>query len=148
MPILALAVVLLGMVLLFALLVPLSLWQRYRVGKARRLARGWVVTTNLVSMGISVAIFLVGAAITSVWVPRALPYAGLGLVAGLVLGWLGLLASRWEPGPAGLFYTPNRFLVLAVTLVSGVDYFRRFFFEGAREKSPAEGAAGESSARA
>lgn len=117
MPIVALAVVLLGALLLFVLLLPLSLVQRYRVGKARRLARGWMVTTNLVSMGISVAIFLAGAAITSVWVPRALPYATLGLLGGAVLGWLGLLASRWEPTPAGLHYTPNRLLVLAITLV-------------------------------
>ena len=41
MPIVALAFVLLGMLLLFVLLLPLSLVQRYRVGKARRMARGW-----------------------------------------------------------------------------------------------------------
>jgi CDP-diacylglycerol--glycerol-3-phosphate 3-phosphatidyltransferase len=39
-------------------------------------------------------------------------------------------------------------IVLIATVVSGFDYFRRFFFEGIREKGPVEGAAGESSARA
>jgi hypothetical protein len=116
-PLLVLAFALLALLLLFVLLLPLSLLQRYRVGKARRLARGWMVTTNLVSMLISTAIFLAGAAVTSLWVPRALPYALLGLVGGCLVGLLGLLASRWEPTPAGLHYTPNRFLVLAVTLV-------------------------------
>jgi len=42
-------------------------------------------------------------------------------------------------------------VVLVLTVISGIDYFRRFFFEGSRnEKSPAEGRAPEagSSARA
>jgi hypothetical protein len=119
-PLLVLALALLAILALFVLLLPLSLVQRYRLGKARRLARGWVVTTNLISLALSAAVFLAGAAITSVWVPRALLYSVLGLLAGCLLGLLGLAASRWEPGPAGLHYTPNRWLVLALTLlVSG-----------------------------
>ena len=111
----ALAVLLVGMAVLLA--IPLSLFLGYRTGKARRLARRWVVTTNLVSLVISTTIFLAGAAVTSWWVPRALPFGALGLLAGGLLGLLGLAATRWEPTPRGLFYTPNRWLVLFVSLV-------------------------------
>jgi hypothetical protein len=111
----ALAVLLVGMLVLLA--IPLSLFLGYRAGKARRLARRWVTTTNLVSLAISATIFIVGASVTSLWVPRALPYSALGLLAGGLLGVLGLAATRWEPTPRGLWYTPNRWLVLFVSLV-------------------------------
>ena len=111
----ALAIVLVGMLMLLA--IPLSLFLGYRTGRARRLARRWVVTTNLVSLVISATVFLVGASVTSFWVPRALPYSALGLLAGGLLGLLGLAATRWEPTPRGLFYTPHRWLVLFVSLV-------------------------------
>ena len=54
---------------------------------------------------------------TTFWVPRALPYSLLGLLIGGLLGTLGLAVTRWEPTPRGLFYTPNRWLVLFVSLV-------------------------------
>jgi hypothetical protein len=113
--------VLLGVVLLVVLaliaLLPLSLVQRYRVGTARRVARGWVATINLVMIALSVGLFLVAAAITTAWVPEALPYTLMGLAGGGVLGLLGLALSRWEATPRSLHYTPNRWLVLAITLV-------------------------------
>src|SRR5687767_14038347 len=96
---------------------PLSLVQRYRVGTARRLARGWVVTLNLVALVLSAAMFLVGAGITSVWVPGALAYALAGLGGGGALGVPGFALSRWEATPRALHYTPNRWLVLGITLV-------------------------------
>lgn len=111
----ALAVLLVGMLVLLA--IPLSLFLGYRTGKARRLGRRWVATTNLVSLAISATVFLTGATVTTFWVPRALPYSLLGLLAGTLLGLLGLAATRWEPTPRGLFYTPNRWLVLFVSLV-------------------------------
>ncbi|HXT21890.1 MAG TPA: DUF1453 domain-containing protein [Thermoanaerobaculia bacterium] len=117
MPLVIAALALLLLLLLLLLAVPLSLFLGYRAGKARRLARRWVLTTNLVSLGISVALFLTGAAVTTLWVPRALPYCALGLLAGGVLGLLGLAATRWEATPRGLWYTPNRWLVLFVTLI-------------------------------
>jgi hypothetical protein len=116
-PIVLAALVLLLVVVFVLLAIPLSLFSRYRAGKARRLARRWVATTNLVSLLISAALFLTGAAVTTWWVPRALPYSALGLLAGGLLGLLGLAATRWEPTPRGLFYTPNRWLVLVVVLV-------------------------------
>ena len=116
MPLLILA---LPFVLVLALLVlmPLSLLQRYRMGTARRSARGWVATANVVAMTLSVAFFMTVAALTSVFVVNAFTYALLGLLGGCVLGILGLWLSRWEPAQGSLHYTPNRWLVLAITLV-------------------------------
>lgn len=117
MPVIIVAAAVLGLLLFFVIAIPFSLVMRYRVGKARRLARAWVVTANLVMLSISLALFLVGAAMTNIWVPRAFVYGLAGLAAGGTLGVLGLLATRWERTPNGLFFTPNRWLVLLVTLV-------------------------------
>jgi hypothetical protein len=116
-PVIIVAAAVLGLLLFFVIAIPFSLVMRYRVGKARRLARAWVVTANLVMLSISLALFLVGAAMTNIWVPRAFVYGLAGLAAGGTLGVLGLLATRWERTPNGLFFTPNRWLVLLVTLV-------------------------------
>lgn len=117
MPIIAVAVALAGLLLVLVVLIPLSLVQRYRVGTARRPARGWVIALNLVTVALSTFIFLIVAAVTNAWVPGALPYALAGLATGCLLGMLGLGLTRWDPGPRWLYYTPNRWLVLAVTLV-------------------------------
>jgi hypothetical protein len=98
-------------------LMPLILLQRYRAGTARRLARPWVATLQVVAVVVSAAFFLVTAAITSIWVPAALRSAGAGLAGGIVLGLAGLLLTRWEATPRSLHYTPNRWLVLVVTMV-------------------------------
>lgn len=116
MPLIAVAVVLLGL-LLVLLLIPLSLVQRYRVGTTRRLARGWVAAINLLTVALSTGIFLLVAAVTGAWVPDAFRYALFGLAAGCLLGLAGLALTRWDPGPTALHYTPNRWLVLAVTMV-------------------------------
>jgi len=99
------------------LLMPLSLVIRYRAGTARRQARGWVATLNSVGLVVSTSLFLMGAALTSIWVPHALGYSLLGLLGGIALGIVGLWISRWEHRPDSLHYTPNRWLVLAVTLL-------------------------------
>ena len=96
---------------------PLALVLRYRAGTARRQARGWVATLNLVALAISTSLFLLGAGLTSIWVPHALSYSLLGLLGGIALGIIGLWLSRWERAPQSLHYTPNRWLVLGVTLV-------------------------------
>jgi hypothetical protein len=116
-PIIAAAFVALLVVLALVALIPLSLVQRYRVGTARRPARGWVVTINLLGIALSTAVFVMGSAVTSIWVPQAFTYALLGLAAGFLLGLLGLASTRWEATPRALYYTPNRWLVLAITLV-------------------------------
>jgi hypothetical protein len=112
---------LLLLILLLPLLViavmPLLLLQRYRVGIARRQARPWLATLNLVLMAISAVCFLTGAAVTAMWVPNAFSGAAAGLGVGAALGILGLVLTRWEPTPATLHYTANRWLVLVVTLI-------------------------------
>jgi hypothetical protein len=116
-PIVAAFAAALFVVLLAIVLMPLSLIQRYRVGTSRRLARGWVATLNLIAIFISIGLFLTGAAVTGLWVPRAFSYSLLGLGVGCALGFLGLALTRWETAPRSLHYTPNRWLVLGITLV-------------------------------
>ncbi len=114
--VLALAVALLVLLAAIALM-PIAVTQRYRAGTARRLARRWVVTLNLAGLLFSTGIFLAGAALTSVWAPLALRYSAGGLAAGCLLGLAGLFGTRWEATPRSLYYTPNRWLVLAITLI-------------------------------
>src|SRR5687767_16024805 len=108
-------VVLLPVVLIA--LMPLILIQRYRVGTARRMARPWTATFNVVLMALSAIMFLASAAVTAVWVPNAFTGAAAGIALGAGLGVVGLVLTRWEPGAATLHYTPNRWLVLIVTFV-------------------------------
>jgi hypothetical protein len=68
-------------------------------------------------MGFSAVFFLITAAFTTIWIANALTGAAIGMGTGLLLGWLGLAITRWEPTPRSLHYTPNRWLVLIVTLV-------------------------------
>jgi hypothetical protein len=98
-------------------LMPLILLQRYRAGTARRLARPWVAMATLAAMLFSSTFFLLGAAITAAWVPNAFVAALAGLGAGCLLGLVGLGLTRWEATPRTLHYTPNRWLVLAITLL-------------------------------
>jgi hypothetical protein len=114
MPILLL---LLALPLLLLALMPLILIQRYRMGTARRLARPWIATLNLALLTVSVLFFLAGAAITAMWVANAFRGAAAGLAVGIGLGLAGLALTRWEPTPATLHYTPNRWLVLLVTVM-------------------------------
>jgi glucose-6-phosphate-specific signal transduction histidine kinase len=98
-------------------LIPVSLVQRYRMATSRQRARGWLIAINLAGLLLSALLFIASAAITSVWIPNALTYTAAGLGAGCLLGIFGLALTRWEPGPGSLHYTPNRLLVLAITLV-------------------------------
>jgi len=103
-------------VLALIALIPISLVQRYRVGTSRQRARGWLATLNIVALSISAVLFAAGAAFTNIWVSDALAYTAAGLGVGGLLGFIGLRIARWEPSAGGLHYTPNRWLVLAMTL--------------------------------
>jgi len=96
---------------------PLMLVQRYRVGTARRQARPWLATFGVVIMTGSTILFLVGAGATSLWVQDAFLGALAGVGIGVLLGIVGLVATRWEATPGSFHYTPNRWLVLGVTLI-------------------------------
>ena len=103
-----------------ALTVPLSIIQRYRAGTARRPARGWVAASNVFFIAISVILFLVTAALSSPWIPGAFTYSLLGMSAGCLLGLAGVGLTRWEESPKSLHYTPNRWLVLSITIIVAV----------------------------
>jgi hypothetical protein len=103
-------------VLVLVLALPLSLVMRYRAGTARRLGRRLVATLNLAMLALSVLVFLWAAAVSSFWVPNAFRYSLAGLIGGSLLGLLGLALTRWEKTPQALYYTPNRWLILIITL--------------------------------
>jgi hypothetical protein len=113
-PLIALAI---AVVLAFIALIPLSLILRFRAGTMRRRAIGWMITLNFFGTLVSVLLFLLAAAVTTNWVPGTLTYTAAGLAIGNVLGVAGLVLTRWEVVSGRLHYTPNRWLVLAITLV-------------------------------
>lgn len=100
---------------LWVLLLPFALVQRYRHGRARRRAQPWAVRINAWLLLLSAMLLLLGAWIGSRWIDDALRDAALGLTVGIAIGIAGLWTSRFEATPQGLVYTPNRWLVLALT---------------------------------
>ena len=103
--------------LLLVVLMPVALIQRIRRGTMRRQARPWVTTINAVAVMLSTAMFLIGVLITGQWIPAVLPYSLAGLGIGAILGVLGLALTRWEDARRPMYYTPNRWLVLAITTI-------------------------------
>jgi hypothetical protein len=101
-------------------LTPIMLVQRYRVGTARRLARPWLATFGLVMMCLSTVFFLIGSAVTTIWVQDAFSGAVAGVALGSLLGVVGWVLTKWESTPHSLHYTPNRWLVLFITFVVSV----------------------------
>src|SRR5262245_42481156 len=117
MPLVALAIVLLLLPLALVALMPVVLIQRYRLGRSRRLARPWLASLNVVAMTASASMFLVSAALVNLWVSSSFVFATIGMAAGALLGLVGVWISRWESTRHALHYTPNRWLVLGVTLL-------------------------------
>ena len=114
-------------VLAVVALIPISIVQRYRMGTSRQRARRWLAAINIVGLALSSVMFLVSAAFSNIWVPHALSYTAAGLGTGMVLGIVGLALTRWERGPGTLHYTPNRWLILAITLVITARVIYGFF---------------------
>ena len=111
-PLAVLALLLIGMLLL-----PLGLLLRYRRGRARQRAFGWIVASNAWLMLVSVAVFLISAWASGMWVPRALYWAISGVLAGMLVGLVGVWRTRFETTPGGFHYTPDRWLVMLLTAV-------------------------------
>lgn len=111
-PLLALCIVALVLVLL-----PVSLWQRYRRGHARRRAVGWSVGVNAWTALVALGLFAAVVGIAAWWVPGAPAHAAVGVAVGIVLGIVGLWFSRFERDGEVLHYEPNRVLVGALTLL-------------------------------
>lgn len=118
MPLLLLIPLLLaGIAALWALLLPIALVQRYRRGRARRRAVGWAVAVNAWLLAGSALLFITSAWVLGHWINDALGHAATGLLAGVVVGIVGLWMTRFETGADGVYYTPNQWLVLAVTVL-------------------------------
>jgi hypothetical protein len=117
MPLLLVLLGVVGLLALWAVLLPLSLWMRYRTGKARRRAFPWAVRMNVAALLLSVALFLPSMALTSLWWPGAFSYAAAGLTTGALLGWGGLKAGRFENTGKHLFYNHHPWIVLGLTLL-------------------------------
>lgn len=117
MPLVFLAIALLVLPAVLVLAVPLSIFGRYRAGTARRRARPWAAALNFFVIAFSAGVFLLSAGICNAWVPGAFRSSLLGLAGGCGLGLVGLLLTRWEISARTLHYTPNRPLVLLLTLV-------------------------------
>jgi hypothetical protein len=120
-------ILLVFVVLAVVALIPISIVQRYRVGTSRQRARGWLAAINLAGLTLSALLFLTSAAITTIWVPGAFTYTAAGLATGCALGIVGLWLTKWEPGLDALHYTPNRALVLGITLVVTARIFYGFW---------------------
>jgi hypothetical protein len=110
--------IILVLLLMIALVIatPFLLYLRYRTGTMRRRGRPWIANINLASLALSAALLVWVAALTTFWVPLAFSYSLAGLFTGFLLGLLGLASTRWEITPGGLHYTPNRWLILLLTL--------------------------------
>lgn len=104
------------LVLLLPLAFPLLLVQRYRMGKARRRGRRWAARLSLIMLALSCLLFLLAAALSNFWAPRAFLFSLAGLCGGGILALVGLRLTRWEKSARALYYTPNRWLVLFLTL--------------------------------
>jgi hypothetical protein len=107
---------LLFVLLAFAGVILLSLALRYRAGTARRQGRRWIATMNVWATIFSAALFLCFSFLMSFWLGPTLRFALAGMAVGALLGLLGLLLTRWESHPEGLFYTPSRWLALLLVL--------------------------------
>jgi hypothetical protein len=116
-PLLVILVVLVFVLMCTVVLLPISIFLRFRASSSRRRAWGWVVSLNLFGACLSSAVLLVSAAISNTWIPNAFHYTLIGFACGFVLGFAGLALSRWETTPQGLHYTPNRWLILLLTTV-------------------------------
>ena len=114
MPLILLAIFI---VLAFIALIPFAIIQRFRRGTMRTRAIGWMIALNFFGTALSVMFFLLGALVTTQWIPGTLTYTAAGLGVGVALGMLGLALTRWEIAGGRLYYTPNRWLVLTITVV-------------------------------
>lgn len=146
MPLLWAPLVALLLLLAWLLLLPLSLWQRYRFSKMRRRALPWLVKLNAWLLLVSALLFGLGMRVVENGWPGASRHAAIGLGIGVPLGCAGLWLSRFERTPRGLYYTPNAWLALLLVLAVAariamgfVDLWRRWRGEDSLAMLPAFG---------
>jgi hypothetical protein len=103
-------------VIIPTLLVPLfgyRLYRRFRANFGRQPVQHTRMVVLLVILAVVVAIFLLGALRST----PALEAAAGGLIAGVLVGVLGLRLTRFESDEKGRYYTPNSYIGAAVTLL-------------------------------
>lgn len=121
MPLLLLLPLLLaGLFALWVLLLPLTLLQRYRHGRARRRLQPWAVRMNAWLLLASALVFLAAAWAMGHWVVDAWRDAAIGVLLGAAVGAVGLRVDRFESTPQGVYRTPNRWLLLGLSLLLAV----------------------------
>ncbi|HBL25746.1 MAG TPA: hypothetical protein DD490_02810 [Acidobacteria bacterium] len=97
--------------------VPLLAWRVYArfrrtVGRQRlSAARPWI-TLSLFTVLVGVLVRFAAQAH-----PERLGWLAAGLPAGLLLAVYGLRSTRFEPTPHGLFYTPNAYLGITLSVL-------------------------------
>ena len=106
-----------GLFALWVLLLPLSILQRYRHGRARRRIQPWFVGANAWLLLLSALIFVAVAAALEPWIAHGPRDAAIGMAVGAGFGVLGLQVDRFEATAEGLFRTPNRWLVLGMAVL-------------------------------
>ena len=106
-----------GAFALWVVLMPLAIVQRYRLGRARRRVQPWFVHLNGWLLGLSALVFLATAAVLDRWLTGALADASTGLAIGVVVGGIGSRLDRFEATTEGLYRTPNRGLLLGLSLL-------------------------------
>ncbi|MGY0504843.1 DUF1453 domain-containing protein [Luteimonas sp. e5] len=115
MPLLLIPLLILLLFLVLTLLMPFSLWQRYRQGRKRRKVWPWMNAVNAWLLLVSLLMLLLSAWISARWLPGSPRMAFTGLGLGLALGWLHLRISRGEARADGYWLTPNALIVFALT---------------------------------
>lgn len=114
---LLLPLLVLGIAALWALLLPVSLIQRYRFGRKRRRVLGWANSVNAWLLLVSLLAFFISAWLSTRWLPDAMWLAVAGVAAGCVLGIVNLAISRSDVEAGRFHITPNAVLVLGLTLL-------------------------------
>lgn len=106
-----------GLFALWVVLLPLSVFQRYRLGKARRRVQPLFVGINAWLLAAATIVFIAFSAAAGNWIAHALVDAAAGLVAGVLVGLLGLVLDRTEWTNGAMYRTPNRWVVLGLALL-------------------------------
>ncbi|WP_411833700.1 DUF1453 domain-containing protein [Pseudoxanthomonas mexicana] len=126
----------LALLCLWIVLLPLSLWQRYRIGRMRVRLRPWWVRLNGWLLLASAMVFVAVSALSSLWLPGSLAWAAGGLVGGVLLSLAGLALTRFEWRPDGMHYTPSAWIALGLTaliaarIAMGFVHLFRYWREG------------------
>ena len=114
---LALPLALVVFVALLVVLLPLSLWQRVRSGRARRKAMPWLHRANVWVNAASLLVFAASAWVAHWWWSGVPAWTLGGWTTGVALGALAMALTRFERTGAANYYTPNGVLALLLTAV-------------------------------